>query len=337
MNIFKLIKISVFALIICSLANCQVSDKIKELTDKPSRKPLDRSLIGVNNFFVESGFGSINTQYRDIKSNLKIPYVRVLLAWTDAVQPSPGASPNYSFFDSILNQVPAGVDILPVVVHTPNWMNNPANWIDANPRKTWVERWLKPTVQRYASNNKIVGWEVWNEPDLTVVASDTALGLTDPAKYLELLQFSRDAIKAADPGTQIVIAATQSIQQNYPDHLNYNRTLRDLGARNLVDVWNIHYYGEQFEKVSASGDIADFLNSLNMPIWVTESGQQGPNNQLAYAETTWPFLKDKIPNISRIYYYIYASSFSPVEQNYGLRTSNSSLPVSDLYVHLRDN
>jgi len=80
--------------------------------------------------------------------------------------------------------------------------------------------------------------------------------------------------------------------------------------------------------------VADFLNSLSKPIWITESGIQG-SEQLPYVETVWPFLREKVSGIDRIYYYQYANPGSATN-NYGMRTTDAQFPVSDLYVFLRD-
>ena len=314
-------------------------DEAQDLADlelnPPSRKPINTSRLGVNNFFVDREFGSISAQYQEIQGVLKLKYIRVLFAWTDSVQPSPSSSPNFSFFDNIVANAPPGVELLVVVAHTPSWMTNSANWIDGNPRKTWVERWLRPVVSRYAGRSAITAWEIWNEPDLTVVPSDTALGLETPENYFELLQFGSAVVRSLTPGKSVVLAATESIQQSFPSKLRYNQTLRDLGAEDFVDIWNIHYYGQQFEKVIVSGGVADFLNSLTRPIWLTESGKQNPVGQLEYAEVTWPFLTENIPGIERIYYYEYGST-DGLADNYGLKTTSSEFPVSDLYTFLRD-
>ena len=334
----KVIRIlAMLLLTLCAYSGCgSDAEELLDLAkDPPERKPINRSLTGVNNFFVNSEFGTISAQFEEIRDSLGLHMVRVLFAWDDNVQPSAGASPNYSFFDDIVEQIPSNVDVVVVLAHTPSWMTNSSNWIDGNPRKTWVERWVRPTVARYAGRRGIVGWEVWNEPDLTVVASDAALGLETAQNYFELLNLAAPVIRNLDPTRLVVIAATQSIQQKYSAPLDYNRVLRDLGAENLVDVWNIHYYGEQYENVVRNNGVAEFLNSLSTPIWVTESATQGVNNQLAYAERTWGFLRDEIPGIDRIYWYEF-SSRSPVESTFGLRTTNQAFPVSDLYVHLRD-
>lgn len=329
-----LISVAIYALVAAVGCGSSVEELIDTIED-PDRKPIDQSRVGVNNFFVHREFGSINEQYSDITNTLGLRFVRVLFAWTTDVQPSPTSAPNFSFYDDIIEAVPPNTDILVTVVHTPSWMSDSANWIDGNPRATFVERWLRPVVSRYAGTGKVNAWEIWNEPNLTVVPSDGALGLEDPANYFELLSLAAPVVRSLHPGSILVPAATTAINQNFPGSLNYNRSLRDFGAVDLVDVWNVHYYGKQFDRVVQSGGVADFLNGLGKVIWITESGEQGPNNQLDYVERTWPFLKEKIPGIDRYYYYEYGST-APLVESYGLRTTDPSFPVSDLYIHLRD-
>lgn len=336
---FRTIFLSLSLVLAALSTGCDQKDEADALLEiaknPPKRKQIDTSLLGVNAFFVTPGMGTIGDQFRDIRFTLGLTHVRVLFAWTDAVQPTPGSSPNFGFYDNILAAVPPGMDVLVVLTHTPSWMSNSANWIDGDPRATWVEKWLKPVVTRYAGKGVISGFEVWNEPDLTTVASDSALGLTDPANYMELLALGSNAIREAAPGKLVVMAATQSIQQNYANNLNYNKQLKEMGAEEFIDVWNIHYYSSSYENVVIKNGVADFLNSVTKPIWLTESGATGVNNQLAYAETTWPFLTEKIKGINRIYQYQHTEN-SPPDITYGLRNPNGEFPVSDLYLHLRE-
>ncbi len=321
------------------ITGCNETKDLEELfdlvTEKPERKPIDTSRMGVNSFFVAPGLGTISERYVEIRDTLRLNYVRVLFAWTDGVQPSPGSSLNFSFYDDIIEAIPPGVDVLIVLSHTPGWMVDPANWIDGNARKTWVEKFLRPMVERYADTPGIIGWEVFNEPDLITVASDASLELIEPSNYFELLGFASEVLRTTDPTRLIVMAATSSIQQNYSSHLDYNKELKELGTENLIDIWNIHYYGEQFENVVRNGGVESFLDSLSVPIWITESGEQGPNNQLPYVETAWPYLREKVPGIDRIYYYQFAETGSP-ETSFGLKTVDSGTTLSDLYIFLRD-
>jgi hypothetical protein len=190
-------------------------------------------------------------------------------------------------------------------------------------------------VSRYAGRSNIIGWEIFNEPDAVTVPADAALELTAPENYAELLAYSSNVIRDLDPTKLVVMAATQSIQQNFPTTLNYNKSLRDMGVASLVDIWNIHYYGTGYESLITNNGVADFLNGLGKTIWITESGAQGPNNQREYVERTWSYLREKVSAIDRIYYYEYGSTV-PIDQNYGLRTTDQSFPVSDLYIYLRD-
>ena len=333
-------KLTYFFVVLLSFSmwGCSSSDleKLIESVDTPDRKPLTKSTIGVNNFFVNSEFGDIDAQYSDIKGTLGVNYVRVLFAWTNDVQPSPDEAAFVGFYDEIINNAPAGVDLLIVVAHTPSWMTDSANWVNGNPRKTFVERWLKPLVKRYAGNPRVIGWEIWNEPNLTVVDSDTALGLDQAENYYELLTLGASAVRANDPGKKVVMAATESINQKYPNNLTYNKKLSQLGAASVTDIWNIHYYSDNYENVTVSGGIGDFLNGVGIPVWVTESGKKQPIGQLEYTERTWPFLKEEVSSIERFYYYEYCSS-AALTENYGLRTADSTNPISDLYAWLRDN
>lgn len=323
-----------YLILIVVLNGCKETSNLLDLAlDPPGRKTIDVSRMGVNNFFVDPEFGSISGQYSDIKNNLKLKHVRVLFAWTDGVQPTPSSPLNYSFYDNIVNNRPAGVDLLLVLTHTPSWMSDSSNWIDGDPKKTFVEKWIKPTVARYKDSPGVIAYEVWNEPDLTVVPSDAVLGLTIPENYMSMLVMAAPAIKAIDPNGLVVVAAPQSLQQNFPVNLNYSKRLKELGAENLVDIWNFHFYSTSFESVITQSGVADFLNGISRPIWLTESGENGPTKQLAYVETAWPFLREKVSGIDRIYYYQYGEKV-PVEQNFGLRTTDPAFPGSDLYIYL---
>lgn len=319
------------------LASCSDAGDLLDLAlDSPDRRPIDKSRVGVNNFFVNREFGSIPEQYQEIRDTLGIRFVRVLVAWTTDVQPTPTSTPVLGFFDSIIEAIPPGVDVLIVVSHAPEWLANQENWIAGSPRVAWVKRCFEPIVRRYGRVPGVIGFEVWNEPDAIILPTDAPLELVDPANYFEMLQFASAAVRDFAPGKLVVLGATESIQQDFPNHLRYNQALRDFGAEGLVDVWGVHYYGTRYESVVTSRGVADFLNSLSVPVWITESGETGPNRQLAYVEEAWPFLIEKIPSIQRIYYYQFGETVLPVENNFGLRTTDPAFPVSDLYLHLAE-
>lgn len=322
------------ALILFSCTSSTIEDLIDAI-DVP-RKTIDTSRLGTNAFANDSRFGSISSQFTEVRDTLGLRHIRILFNWDDNVQPSPSSEPNFGFYDALASAIPSGVDAIIVLAELPSWMANSANWVGGNPRTTFVDQWVSKVVKRYASNSRIVGWQIWNEPNMDSNPDNSTLSvLGDPANYTEMLARAYSVVKDVGGGKRVLNAATTAINQNYPDSLEYNRGMRDAGALNFVDVWAAHYYGSQYENVVRDGGVADFLNGLGKPIWITESGAQGVNSQLEYGERAWPFLIEKIPGIERIYQYQFTEA-SPADVTYGLKNLTSGLELSDLYIHLRD-
>lgn len=327
--------ISLFCLGFCGCSSSSVDDAL-DIIDGPERKPIDTSILGTNAFVNDARFGSISRQFLEVRDTLKLRYVRVLFAWNDDVQSSPDAPPNFSFYDAILDEMPAGLEALVVITGIPSWMRDSANWPSGDPRSAFVERWVRRVVARYGTNPKVVGWEIWNEPNIPSDPDTATLELRDnPENYVELLARAYSVAKDIAPSKLVLNGATTAINQNFPGTLNYNRQMRDAGALSFTDRWNIHYYGQQFENVVRDGGVEDFLNGLGKGVWITESGAQGVNNQLRYGEETWPFLQERIPSIERIYQYQFTEA-SDATSTHGLRNLNGAMPISDLYVFLRD-
>jgi len=328
---FFLIAASVIAV------GCNSSD-IKEAIDTVDgvpRKTIDTDSLGVNAFANDGRFGSPASQFNEVQSTLRLRFVRILIQWDSNSQPSPSTAANFSFFDSLVSALPGGVDALLVVTGTPNWMSDSNNWTGGDPRRTFVEEWLRPVVQRYGSNGRVIGFQILNEPNQDNPGNRN-LGVHDSAPaYVDLLKMSHAVIESIAPAKLVVTAATTAINQNYPESLNYNRAMRDAGAQDYADIWAIHYYGKQYENLIRPGGVRDFANGLSKPIWVTESGAQGVNKQLAYGEEVWPYLQEKIPSIQRIYQYQFTEATSP-SSTYGLRNLSADAALSDLYVWLRD-
>lgn len=317
----------------CNQAKQAIDDAIDVVN--VDRKPIDVSKTGVNAFGNDGRFGSMSSQYGEVKNTLGLSFVRILIAWDDNTQPSPSSEPNFSFTDAILDSIPAGVDVLAVLTGAPSWMADSSNWIDGDPGKTFVEKWVRVVASRYAGRKKLSALEIWNEPNMAADRDSGIMGFSDPVRYTAMLSSASAVVRSVAPGKRVLNAATTAINQNDPETLDYNKSMVEAGALNAVDIYAVHYYGEQFERVVKNNGVADFLNSLGKPIWITESGAQGVNNQLKYVERAWPFLSEKIPSIDRFYYYQFTEATDPTV-TYGLRNLSTDLPVSDLYVYLRD-
>lgn len=315
--------------------NSSTVEDLVDSVDDPSRRPIDTARLGTNAFVNDGRFGSIAGQFREVRDVIKLDFVRVLFEWNDAVHPNPNSEPNFGFYDDIARSIPQGLDAVVVVTGLPTWMQNSANWSGGNPRRTFAEQWVRRLAARYQGNPRIIAWQIWNEPNDPANPNNAILGiLNDPSAYTEMLGFAHGEVKRVS-GDLVINAATTAINQNYPESIDYNKAMVAAGALNFVDRFAAHYYGKQIENVVRGGGVADFLNSLGKGIWITESGAQGVNSQLSYGEQIWPYLIEKIPGIERIYQYQFTDA-APADVSYGMRTVDPALPVSDLYVHLRD-
>jgi hypothetical protein len=300
------------------------------------KKTIPYSLLGVNAFVNDPRFGSIRNQFREVKSTLRLRRVRVLFAWNDQIQPTPSSEPFFGFYDEIVRSLPVGVEAVAVLTGVPSWMNDSRNWVNGDPRQTFVDSWVKKVISRYRRRGRLAGYQIWNEPNNPDFAENVTLDvLTKPNNYVELLARAHAAIKGIARRKKVINAATTAIAQNFPDTIEYNRAMVDAGVLSFTDAYAVHYYGKSIERVLLPGGVEDFLNGLGRDIWITESGERGVNRQLEYAQRIFPFLKSRIPSVRRIYWY-QCTEDTPADSTYGLRNLTPGAFVSDLYVNLRD-
>lgn len=328
-----------YLLAILLISGCgSLGDVIDVVVDEPDRKEIDTSIMGANAFFNDGRFGSLSSQANEIRNTLRLRRVRVLFAWNDDVQPLPNEPVNFSFYDDILAATgEAGLEVLVILTGVPSWMSDEVNWTsDDNPRKTFVDRWVRKVVNRYKNRSHIVGFEIWNEQNEPNEPDNLVLDIKDkPTNYVEMLCHAYSTIEDLAPSKLVVSGATTAINQNYPSSINYNENMRNAGAEDCADIYAVHIYGKQYENFERSGGVKDFLNGLSRLIWVTETGAQGVNSQLEYAERMYPYLREQIPDIQRIYQY-QAFESTPAESTYGLRNLTAGQTLSDLYIYLRD-
>ena len=300
------------------------------------RKALPFSLLGVNAFANDQRFGSIRSQFREVRGTLGIKDIRALFYWNDQIQPTPTSTPFWGFYDEIARSFPPDVRVLVVLTGTPSWMKDPANWTDNNPRKTFVERWVNPVISRYRTNTAITTFQIWNEPNNPSFSENSTLDvLTSPDNFLELQALAYQAGKKVAPRKRIINGATTAIAQNFPGTLNYNKSLISGGISNFTDAFAIHYYGKNVDKVLLPNGVKDFLKGISQPIWVTEIGKQGTTSQLDYAQRMIPFLISTAPKIQKVFIYQFTEA-TPANSTYGLRNLTPGRLLSDLYIHLRD-
>lgn len=290
---------------------------------------IPRDTLGVQNEFGNMPKGAPHQQGADIRNTLKIRHIRSTFFFNESFLRSESSSPDFSRFDTILAAIPPDTDLLPILAYAPQWLANRSDW-----KQVFVSRYVIPVLDRYGRDGRIGGWEIWNEPDGFCNGRVAPRGVLDctAEDYVDLVRRVAPEIRSRS-GAPVVGAATTSINQSFPRHLDFNRAMVDAGLLPLIDVYNFHWFGEQLEKLTFGG-IADFLNGTGKRVWATESGEQGSTNQLEFAETVFPALNDEIDRLERIYIFTYFDGVDP-GNTFGLVASDGT--ESDLYQFLRGN
>ena len=290
---------------------------------------IPREKLGVQNEFFADPKGDAETQGADIRNTLNLRHVRTSFYFDESFLPSESSQPNFARFDAILASIPPDVDLLPILAYAPQWLAHRSDW-----KNVFVARYVIPVLDRYGQDGRIAEWEVWNEPDGFCNGHVAPAGVLDcsPGDYVDLVARVAPEIRKRS-SAPIVGAASTSINQSFPNHLDFNRNMVRAGLLPLIDVYNFHWYGEQLEKLTFGG-IADFLNSTGKRVWCTESGDQGSTHQLENAQDVFPALDDNVDRLDRIYIFTYFDGASSAS-TFGLVSAEGI--ESDLYQYLRDH
>jgi polysaccharide biosynthesis protein PslG len=151
--------------------------------------------------------------------------IRIPIGWS-SVQPSKGSSFDWSGFDNQIEEAAkAGVKVLPFLTGAPEWavpakrvpgaggLKAPAYLPVKGAARTGWAAFLTAAVARYGPTGSfwsehpgvpkrpIREWQIWNEPNFKYF-----IAKPDPAEYGLLVKNSFTALRAADPGAQVVLA-----------------------------------------------------------------------------------------------------------------------------------
>ncbi len=145
--------------------------------------------------------------------------VRLSLPWA-GVQRSPRGDYDWSGFDAAMTEAAKQrIGVLPVLGTSPNWATG--NWrrmpVDGGrARRGWAE-FVRAAVERYGPGGEfwaehgpgsqrplpptpIHAWQIWNEENFFYFVKPVS-----PGRFARLLAITRPAIRAADPGAEIVL------------------------------------------------------------------------------------------------------------------------------------
>jgi hypothetical protein len=147
--------------------------------------------------------------------------VRLPLFWA-AMQPSPDGPIDFSVSDRLIGGAAAhGLRVLPTVLRTPAWAAlRPGTAYDASPPRdpATYAAFLTALVHRYGPGGDywrahpgaravpVRSYQIWNEPGQRYYWTEQPFARS----YVRLLAAARAAIKAADRGATVVLAALNS-------------------------------------------------------------------------------------------------------------------------------
>jgi len=93
-------------------------------------------------------------------------------------------------------------------VHNSGWVQSPgANALKDSTQYPRLERYVKGVVSRFAKDDRVLGWDVWNEPDNDTGPSYRAVELPNKVEYvLPLLKKTFVWVRSANPSQPITSA-----------------------------------------------------------------------------------------------------------------------------------
>ena len=142
-----------------------------------------------------------------------------------------------------------GIRAMPFVYGTPAWLSgDEARPPLSRPALTAWRGFLRHLVARYGPRGSLWKgashreplhrWQIWNEPNFRLFWAPRI----SPRGYAKLLGASAGAIRAADPGAQIVLAGTAPVGAGMKTWVFMRRLLRVRGVRRHFDLAALHPY-----------------------------------------------------------------------------------------------
>jgi hypothetical protein len=156
-------------------------------------------------------------------------WVRVFATWPD-LEPQRGVyAPNWiASYDQLFKELPRKTKVIVDMVGTPQWETGSPDehTPPANPQDYAS---FLATVARHW-RGKVAAYEIWNEED----NARWWVGAPDPVAYTRLLQATYQAVKAADPGTKVILGGLTG------NDYGFLEALYQAGAKGYFDAAAVH-------------------------------------------------------------------------------------------------
>lgn len=169
------------------------------------------------------------------------------------------------FFDSCWDPFPvAGTQRAPKPhVHNSGWVQSPGQYALQDPTQyPRLERYVKGVVARFADDDRILGWDIWNEPDNMTGPSYEAVEISDKVDYvLPLLEQAFQWARSANPSQPLTSGV-------WVGDWSTHEGLKPIEKLQIEqsDIISFHNYDgpEEFEKRVLQ------LQRYGKPLWCTE-------------------------------------------------------------------
>jgi polysaccharide biosynthesis protein PslG len=177
--------------------------------------------------------------------------------------------------DYVTRAANAGVSVLPILIRRPELGPPASNAAFADFAGAAVARY-GPTGSFWLEHSDVPflpvhAWQVWNEPN---IPNWWRRGGPNARRYVAMLRAGARAIRAADPGAEVVAAGLPNSKLGVP-FLKYLDQMYRAGARGLFDTLAIHPYARDVGGMLALAERARAVMNRwhdRSRLWITEFG-----------------------------------------------------------------
>jgi hypothetical protein len=241
--------------------------------------------------------------------------IRVPISWS-SVQPVRGGALNWSDADTLIEAAAAArLDILPFLSTAPSWAVPVDRRLGSSAflpvrtglqRSAW-KRFVTQAVLRYGPHGvfwsehptlpakPIRTWQIWNEENFKYFVARPS-----PAEYGKLVQLSSAAVKAVDPGAQIILGGlfSRPIEATFHKHPPQAYFASDFlegmykstpGIASKFQGYALHPYTGSYKNLTSRVEevrrVLKANHDTGKSLWFTELGWSSeppqPNNSFA--------------------------------------------------------
>lgn len=191
-----------------------------------------------------------------------IVWVRDRISWGELEIARGKFAENTKYDLSADIQTKSGLKVYQVFHATPEWAQEIKSSHSFPDDLRDIYNFGAEMAKRY--KGKVLAWEVWNEPDISVFSDE----LGD--SYASMLKAMYLGFKSADPDLLVLICSFAMLPGKFADTIFQN----DVG--NYFDIYNYHVYDDWKRHVDKALSHIEIMKKYGLekkPMWLTEAGR----------------------------------------------------------------